>query len=324
MNERSPTRTRSALKILAGASAVFFFVTVVVLAIKLAPSTALAAAPTASPTPAVPVAVDTAPSDSTFVGVLLPPKMARLAPRADGNLIAVPVKVGQAVRQGEVLARFDPRDRKNELAMAEAQLKAARGVVVSASADFASAKQRAARRNGTVEVEGKRIPIVSVEEQSQAVFSSHGAAGRASTAAAQVAEIRARIAQIKILLDETDLRAPYDGVVTAVYFEPGMTVHATETVVRVVGKGDSLRVRIAVPEESPAVLAKAKRSRLLLDDGRTMHAGIDAISPEVDSASRVFLVEGLVENAPGASDRAMLAGRTVRAELLDEKGTLLR
>jgi len=313
-------------------------VATVALAVRVAHGTALAAAPLPQQTSRLPLpgspTRDAAASPPSFVGVIVPARFAKLAPRTDGNLVAVAVKVGQRVREGDVLARFDARDRKNELAMAEAQLRAAHGNVASAGADLAAARQRAARRNAFVVVDGERVPVVSGEEASQSVLTSHGAAGRAVSASAQVAEMRARVAQLRLQLDETVLRAPHDGVVTAVYFEPGMTVHATETVLRIVGLGDRLRVRIAVPEESRAVLAGVARARLGLDDGRVLGATLDAVSPEVDAASRTILVEGAVDPDPvdpdparpgsPAGDPAALAGQPVRATLLGAAGELLR
>src|SRR5262249_41622433 len=162
------------------------------------------------------------------------------------------------------------RERRHDLAMAEAQLRSAQGSAAAASADFASARSKAARRNDAVEVNGHRIALVSAEEAQQSAFDAHGARGRVASAAGQVAEQRAKVAQLKLALDELQLRAPYDGVVTGVYFEPGMSVHANETAVRVVGTAGGLRVRIALPEEEQANASERKRATLALDDRRVL------------------------------------------------------
>src|SRR5262249_14449822 len=178
---------------------------------------------------------------SSFVGVLLPPQMANLSPRTDGRLVELAVKVGDRVQKGALLATFDARERRHDLAIAEAQLKGARGAAASAGADYAAARSKATRRS-----EG----LVSREDAEQSAFDARSAGGRAASAAAQVAEQRAKVAQLKLALQELELRAPYDGIVTALYFESGMSVHANETTVRVVGVGRGLRVRVAIPEEA--------------------------------------------------------------------------
>jgi multidrug efflux pump subunit AcrA (membrane-fusion protein) len=103
--------------------------------------------------------------------------------------------------------------------------------------------------------------------------------------------------------------------VTGVYFEPGANVRAGETVVRVVGGGRGLRVRVALPEEDQASAAGAKRASLVLEDGRVLGARVDRVSPEVDPASRTLLVEGTAEVGPDCADCVSLAGHTVRATL---------
>jgi RND family efflux transporter MFP subunit len=258
-----------------------------------------------------PVAPPAARSGS-YVGVLLPPQMANLSSRADGKLVALPVRVGQPVKPGDLLAAFDARDRRQDLAMAEASLKAAKGTAASAGADLVAARRRAARRNGAVEVGGHNVTLVSGEEAAQAILDSHSAAGRATTASAQVAEQHAKVAQLRIALEECELRAPFDGIVTAIYFEPGMNAHANETVVRVVGTGRGLRVRLAVPEEDHAELNVSQRAKLVVDAERSFYATVDRVSPEVEPSSRTFFVEGVVDVDEACRDCALLAGRTVR------------
>lgn len=255
-------------------------------------------------------------SSESFVGVLLPPQMANVAPRADGKVTEVPVRVGQHVQRGALLATFDARDRAHDLAVAQAQLKAAQGMAAASSADLAAARHRAARRNATVDVGGRAIAIVSAEESTQASLDASGAAGRAFTASAQVAEQRAHIAQLRLALDETLLRAPFDGVVTAVYSEPGMRVRGGETVVRIVGSGRGLRVRIAVPEDASERVRSVTRATLALDATHSLTATIDHRSPEIDAASRTFLVEGTVDVGDACEECAVLAGRTIRASFL--------
>jgi RND family efflux transporter MFP subunit len=273
---------------------------------------------TASASP-VPVPLNTAPAAPasgarTFVGVLLPPLMANLSSRADGKLLDVKVKVGQTVRKNEILATFDQRERLQELAVAEAQLKGALGAAAAAGADMGAARAKAARRNASVDIGGgRRIALVSGEEASQAVSDAHGAAGRAASAAGQVAEQKAKIGQLKIALEEATLRAPFDGIVTGTYFEAGINVHANETVVRVVGGGNALRVRMAVPEEDGAIARAGSSARLSLDDGRVMLARLQHVSPEVDSTTRSLFVEGDVDIRGDERQIALLAGRTVRA-----------
>jgi RND family efflux transporter MFP subunit len=244
--------------------------------------------------------------------------MVNVSSRVDGMISKLPFKVGQTVHKGDLVVAFDARERKQELAMAEAHLKSARGAAAAAGAEFLAARTRADRRNATVDVGGRRIPLVSGEEASQAVYDAHGAAGRAVNTSGQVSEQRAKIESLKIALEEAELRAPFDGVVTGVYFEVGMNVHATDTVVRIVGGGGALRVRVAVPEEEHRV-GPSSRVRMQLDDGRLLDATIARVSPEVDATTRTFLAEGDVNLGQRERSVMFLAGKTVRVTLADAR-----
>jgi RND family efflux transporter MFP subunit len=271
--------------------------------------------PTGSGAAAAAPGLATSPVPNDFVGVLLPPQMANLSPRADGRVLSVAVKLGQRVRAGDVLVIFDPREKQHDLAMADAQLGISRADAAGAGSDLVAARKRAARRNATVTVGGQRIALVSGEEAAQAHFEAQSAAARAASASAKIAEQRAKVQQLRLALEETELRAPFDGMVTAVNFEPGMTAHPGDVVARVVG-GTGLRARIAVPEEAVDLLPR-HRARLTLDT-RALFAAIDQVALEVEPASRSFIIEGPVAVAPDtcAGDCAMLAGRAVRASLL--------
>lgn len=276
-----------------------------------APNTVVgAAAGTATNGPA-PIVVK-----NDFAGVLLPPKMANIAPVNEGRVESVLVKIGQQVRQGDVILRFDPRARKHELAMAEAAMHAAQGAAGAAASEMQAARRRAARRNATVTVNGQAIPMVSGEEAAQAQSDARTAAARAGSAGASIAEASARVQALKLALDETEVKAPFDGTVTSILYEPGMSVHANETVARVVG-GAGLRVRFAIPEEDVQILRDRRRARIAFENA-VLYANVDQIAPEVEPASRTFVVEGPVEGgdlACGAAGCAMVAGRAVRVSL---------
>src|SRR5262249_35058534 len=130
-----------------------------------------------------------------------------------------------------------------------------------------------------------------------------------------VAEQQAKIQSLKVALEETILRAPFDGIVTAIYFEPGTNVHAKETVIRVVGGGSDLRLRMALPEEETAIARVGSTTQLALDDGRALAAKLSRVSTEVDPITRTIFVEGDIDTHGDADLTAQLAGRTVRASI---------
>lgn len=266
--------------------------------------------------PAPPSVLPSAPStDSEFVGVLLPSQMANLTPRADAKIVVIRRKVGEAVAKDEVIVGFDLRDPQHDLAVAEARLKAAFADSAAATADLASNRERVGRRSSGVSVGGRFVALVSGEEAASARSAVESARARSSVATAHIAEERARVEQLKLLVQDSEIRAPFSGIVSAINFEPGMTVHPGDVVARVVAE-HGLRVRIAVPEERAASLV-ARHARIVLDD-RTLDADIDQVSPEPEPASRAFVIEGSVRIASerAADELRAFTGRGVRASLV--------
>jgi multidrug efflux pump subunit AcrA (membrane-fusion protein) len=272
----------------------------------------LASAPAS---PVVLVSETALPRDDEFVGVLLPSQMANLAPRVDAKIVVVRRKVGEAVVKDDVIVGFDLRDQQHDLAVAEARLNAALADRVAAAADLASDRQRVARRSTGVDLGGRYVALVSGEEAASARSLAESAQARLSAAAAHIAEQQARVEQLKLVVQDSEIRAPFAGVVSAINFEPGMTVHPGDVVARVVAE-HGLRVRIAVPEEQAARLP-ARHARIVLED-RTLEADIDQVSPEPEPASRAFVIEGSVRFGSARADDELRAftGRGVRASLL--------
>lgn len=265
------------------------------------------------PTQAAAASVTPAPDDAgnDFVGVLLPPRMADLSPRADGKVLEARVKAGQSVREGDIILAFDLRESQEELAIAQAQLNAVRAEAAASAADSAAARKRAARRATSVSLDGKQIELVSREEMSQARAEAESAAAHTRAALAQVEKEEARVNQLRVALEESNLSAPFAGVVSFVNFEAGSRIHVGEVAARVVG-GSGLRARIAVPEESPQVL-KLPRVRIVAD-GHVLWGNVAQVTSEPEPASRAFIVEATIDTADiGETVCAELAGKPIRA-----------
>ncbi|MFI5301463.1 MAG: hypothetical protein ACHREM_25530, partial [Polyangiales bacterium] len=86
-------------------------------------------------------------------------------------------------------------------AIAEAQLAAAKAEAAAANSELAAARRKAtARHNATVDVGGQHIALVSSEEASQAQYTAHGAAAKATSAIARIAEQKANVERLRLAL----------------------------------------------------------------------------------------------------------------------------
>ena len=116
-------------------------------------------------------------------------------------------------------------------------------------------------------------------------------------ATAQLGEKRARAAQLRQLRAETELRAPFEGIVAARYVDAGANVTATTRVVRLISSKPPF-VRFAVPEKSRHNLTKGQKVRVEIDgEKRFMLATVVTIAPEIDGASRATIVEASLDRS---------------------------
>lgn len=260
---------------------------------------------------AAPISTSNAPrlDDEGYAGVLVAPAAVDLAATIEGRIADVKVNAGDQVSEGMIVAMLDDKAAKNALAVAKAGLGAAAADASSARIEHALAKDRASRRVGTVNVGGEEVAIVSKEEQAQVGFAAKAAAARASAAGSGAAERAARVEQLKTLLAETQLKAPFTGVVAARYADPGTYVRPGMPIVRIISRAE-LKVRFAVPEEDAKGI-RAGRAFVATLDGRQIAATVSAIAPEVEASSRMVFVDGTVQGV-AAGEAATLAGRVVR------------
>jgi len=178
-------------------------------------------------------------------------------------------------------------------------VRAAEGAVVSARSTMVSARTGYdAARAGAQET-----VLVRSEEQVQAEALR---ADESAVSVATLASMRAELRALDSALGEAVIRAPYSGVVTAVYVDPGAYVQQGTPVVRMQSTS-GLEVEAVVPARYVAGLVPG--ASVVLVDGT--HGVLNRVAPQVDEHTggvRIFVV---IDGA--AQD--LVAGERVRGEL---------
>lgn len=209
-------------------------------------------------------------------------EMRRLVFQHAGVIGQVPVVIGQAVQTGEVLMRLRDGAERAELAEAEAALALARaeqaqllaGVnparLRAAEADVAHAqktfeRQSALRRTGTAPETDYDLAQTALrlrEAERDALRESVREDDRA-VAAARVRAAESRLARAQEQLEETVLRAPFDGTVLEILRREGEAAYGTmpEPVV-LFADNSHLRVRAEVDEFSALKLKTGQAAEI--------------------------------------------------------------
>ena len=203
--------------------------------------------------------------------------------RVSGPLLEINVVPGQVVRKGEVLMRIDPRDYQVQVDLAQSRLDAAqanldamrkgvrpedvallRAQVEEAATSYTLAEKEFERAKILVEsktisasefdVANRTYTLAGLALNSAKKELEKGVAGARSedilAAEAQIRGLEATLAAAKNSLDDTTLRAPYDGVITTKLIDEHEMVTTTPTYREVLGIHDisRLKIEVFVPE----------------------------------------------------------------------------
>ncbi|WP_025598652.1 efflux RND transporter periplasmic adaptor subunit [Burkholderia sp. WSM2230] len=244
-----------------------------------------AAAPEPRPVVAIAVHADgnTAPVTS-LPGEVQARYSTPLSFRVGGKIIERRVRLGDVVKNGQIVARLDPADAQKNAASAQAQLAAAEH-------SYRYAKQQLDRDQA--QAKENLIAPAQLEQTTNAYAS----------AAAQRDQAAQQAALAKDQLQYTTLVADHDGVVTAEQADTGQNVSAGQAVYNLAWSGE-VDVVCDVPESALAGLAPGQTAKVTLGalPGHTFTARVRELSPAADPQSRTYRAKLTLDN-PGPDVR---------------------
>lgn len=144
----------------------------------------------------------------TSSGYVVAQRKAAVASKATGRLEWLGVAEGSRVRRGEVIARIENADVTAARDQAVANLKVARANLEQARVELADARREQARA-----AELLRQTFVSQAAYDQAAARSDKARAVLGSLEASVAVAQANVRAAEVTLEQTVIRAPFDGVV---------------------------------------------------------------------------------------------------------------
>ena len=232
--------------------------------------------------------------ERSFVGTIKPRIETDMGFRVPGKVAKRLVEVGQTVDVGQPLATLDEIDLKLQAEQAEAELRAATGVLAQAAA--AETRARDLRAKGWA----------TDAQLDQAKATGDEARARLNRAERSVDLTRNSLSYATL---EADTR----GVVTATLVEPGQVVASGQTAIRVARFAEKEAV-VAIPE---TLLGRAKDGvasvTLWSEPARKYAAKLREVAPSADPATRTYLAKF---SLPDADDRVSL-GMTATLTLAD-------
>jgi HlyD family secretion protein len=172
---------------------------------------------------------------ASAAGVIEPITTVEVKSKASGEIIDVRVETGDLVRAGQLLVKVDPRVPANALRQAEADLEVAKAQLANAQSQLRRAEEL--------------FKTQSITEQEY-----EAARLQAANANAQLVRAERALEDARIAFEDTDVRAPTDGVIISKAVEVGTVIAsaisqvAGGTTLLTMANLDTVQVRALVDE----------------------------------------------------------------------------
>jgi HlyD family secretion protein len=216
-------------------------------------------------------------------GAIQPDTTVEVKSKASGEVLQLNAETGQLVKRGTPLVRIDPRNARNALAQAQADLDVARAKLTNAT----SQKRRADELFGT--------RSITEQEHEQALLDY-------ADASAQVVRSRVAVDNARILLEDTDVRAPITGTIIEKDIERGAVIASATsnvsggTTLLKMADLDLVQVRALVDETDVGKVQPGQQATITVDafPNRTFDGTVLKIEPQAQTEQNVTVFPVLV------------------------------
>jgi RND family efflux transporter MFP subunit len=177
-------------------------------------------------------------------------RQATVSAKITGKVTEVLIEEGQQVKEGDVLARLDDTEAKAQLSLSQAQLTAARSQLAEVRALLVQAERDYDRQQELL-----RRELVAEQSMDAARAQRDMVRARLGNLEEQVRVAQESVAVARVQVDNTEIRAPFSGVVVAKSAQPGEMISPisagggfTRTGIGTIVDMDSLEIQVDVNE----------------------------------------------------------------------------
>ncbi|MGB7290811.1 MAG: efflux RND transporter periplasmic adaptor subunit [Thermodesulfobacteriota bacterium] len=250
---------------------------------------------------------------------------ATLYAKAAGYLNWINVDIGDRVKEGDVLAEMDIPEMVEEYQQVKAKLRGAQANYRKAEADFELQKQTYRRVKDIWETEPGAIAKQDVDV-AKAKFEL--AKASINNEKAKIDNASADMERIKALLEYGKIKAPFDGLITERFVDPGALVQdaTSDTVSPVVTimHTDTVRVFIDVPEPDVPFVEKGDGATLVVDalPGRNFSASVTRFANALNPDTRTMRTEIDIPNPDQLLLPGMYGNITLNLDVIENAVTV--
>jgi RND family efflux transporter MFP subunit len=302
-------------------------VALVVIVIPLWRATTGHAKPTASVPAATPVAVyrvvrEDLADEVQYDAELRPYQEVDLHSKVAGFLQDIRVDIGDRIEKGQLLATIEVPELDDDIVRAHAALKRNEQNVASAKAAYDEAHLIYQRLS---DVNKAQPNLIAQQELDGALEKDQTTSSSLAAATAEVDVARADIAKLETMLKYTRITAPFAGIITKRYVDPGSLIQAgvsssTQALPLVrLSQIDKLRLDVPVSVAYVSRIKTGDPVEVRVESCNSSFSGtIARTTHEVDSATRKMIVEADVQNPDFKLVPGMYASVSLRPEHRDQ------
>jgi RND family efflux transporter MFP subunit len=244
------------------------------------------------------------------VGTVEAAQTSELASQMMGTIVQIDGREGDRVRAGQVLATIDDSQPRAAVEQSTAAVSAAKNEAIAANSQFALAEATFARYRQLYKEKS-----VSPQEFDEINAQYQSAGARRDMANAGEAQANAALTQARTSLSYTQIRAPFNGIITAKKADVG-TLAAPGMPIFTIEDTRHYRLEATVDESNIGLVHLGQPVPVTLDAlGNAILAGrVAQLVPAADPASRSFIVKIELPANPGVQSGLFGRARFARGQ----------
>ena len=229
-----------------------------------------------------------------IIGRLTAKQSGVVAARIDGAVSSMRVRVGDRVVNGQVLATIDTATLELRMTLAEARHTEAEARLKTAKAQLTLAAQAVKRLSGLAD-----SAAVSKAAYDDANQQYNIALTRVTQASAAIDSSAAQVGLAQLDLAYSEIKAPFDGAITARLTEVGSYLQRGQAVARLISDRQ-LELEADIPYDRLSGLNAGAEVEMLLDNDSKHRAIVRAVVPQEDQRTRTRRVRFATDFGAGA------------------------
>lgn len=247
----------------------------------------------------------------TVVGNLIGLQTVDVAPRTNGRLMSVSVQLGDPVRRGQTIAKIEDREIVEQVSQAEASQQVSKATIRQREADLKVAELNFDRSKNLF---ARQLLAKQALDDAESRYLA--AEAQIDLSKALLMQADARLQELRINLQNTNVTSPVDGFVGKRNVDPGAMVSQNSPIASVVDIS-RLKMVVNVVEKDIRLVTVGDSGDVDVDayPGEKFRGRIARVAPVLDPATRTATMEIEIVN----NDKRLKPGMYARVSLTVEE-----